>query len=1342
MKNQVVKTKYKPFMVSVLVAIMALLLSQFSAFSQQRTPLRRPTSTTSPMWIIHIDTWNAADPEKIIKLVPEDIKPYVVFNVSLSVSDFVIKKYPFTICESWIRACAENRVWVMIQPASGYLCNMPYSFSDEYEYFYKTYPNFLGWNFAEQNWGFPSGNEFKKRLDLFVELLKLGDKYGGYLSVSNFMGVGNYTNVMGQLKEHAAFEQACKTYNRNYILQDKFTFPSGFYDNESAHLGAFLSGYAGHYGIRFDECGWRAQSDPFAESSGIAAVMEHFLLTGATVTDGPETIPMQATHQISNYTTSSGFTSKRWEMYPQMVDVHVDMFRKIIDGTFRIPGRQEVIERTKVAYVNDLKQGTNLQKYSSDASLYTGLYAMDGELDQNNTWFKKTGRYPSIPMIHKSGNDETGAFQTVVTKQDFPLKWGNTQTKVNEFNKLFPAECTGDGFAARIKNTWLTYNPYMNVDKKSISAIPFKYNTCDSISLKYSRFNAGIINEYADKLHIYLNNYCTNAVYGIREEVISVYGCTNKPTYKFKDRGRVTSTVTDAWENGTFTITIKHNGPLDIDINCAGNATGRSNDYPATFTMVEPAKPPVYFGPRQYEGENFDYQNITSVSQTDLQNYTAMGYLNFGSNTAARIMDSISVSESGEYILNIKYRATSSDIRSIDLYINNKKVATPVFKKTVNDSRVWNTHTQKIVLNKGTNVIQFKANNYTSSFQIDNIIIAKQAYDFNYDQVSDIAGDPYNVTIKAGTLGVINNDNTVSGSGNCLKTYSAGTTNNTGVANLDLFPASLDDYTVIWKEYNSAPGSANGILMRGNGASTYAQGLNQGYVLVSQKDAGNKVTLKTYKAGENAIELIRSFSPDITLTSGKPCWYRASAIGDKLMLECSLDSINWTGANETSFTDDTFASGNTQLVWGLGAVNSDWIIDNISYKSANVVLTPAILTELSYVRDGGPSASKSFIISASSLSGNLHIVAPEKFEISLNSTSGFTSEINLTSDKEIVASTLIYARMKSGLASGQHLDTLKISSALMKDYKVVLSGVVENKPLTKTYNFETDVAKTAASTPPAKNITVGSGNTATAGVVSYKDNNGLLSNMLKPYSGGQRESTGILNLNLFSKQATNYSVTWKQILGSGTDSYKIGAVLRGDSAKIGDGKSGYVNGMMQGYVFIAYTNRGSNNTEFRIYKSTSGNGLETYANNSVGSLRPTAGQVVWFRASVTGNTIVYLNFEYSLNGTTWTSVSKYTDNDASYLSGATQLIWGLGTGSTNFYYDDIIYNGVALNEDETTVSNKKITVSSYATVVSEQYFNIIGQPVTPAKMIQQKGIYIIRSTMSDGTVKTRKVYTE
>ena len=48
--------------------------------------MRRPLSPEQPMWIVHIDSWNYADPAKIIDLIPEDVLPYVVFNISLSIN--------------------------------------------------------------------------------------------------------------------------------------------------------------------------------------------------------------------------------------------------------------------------------------------------------------------------------------------------------------------------------------------------------------------------------------------------------------------------------------------------------------------------------------------------------------------------------------------------------------------------------------------------------------------------------------------------------------------------------------------------------------------------------------------------------------------------------------------------------------------------------------------------------------------------------------------------------------------------------------------------------------------------------------------------------------------------------------------------------------------------------------------------------------------------------------------------------------------------------------------------------------------------------------------------------
>ena len=64
-----------------LLLSLSLIIGSFALTLAQE---RRPISNEHPMWMIHVDVWNAADPQKIIDLVPEDIRPYVCMNLSLS----------------------------------------------------------------------------------------------------------------------------------------------------------------------------------------------------------------------------------------------------------------------------------------------------------------------------------------------------------------------------------------------------------------------------------------------------------------------------------------------------------------------------------------------------------------------------------------------------------------------------------------------------------------------------------------------------------------------------------------------------------------------------------------------------------------------------------------------------------------------------------------------------------------------------------------------------------------------------------------------------------------------------------------------------------------------------------------------------------------------------------------------------------------------------------------------------------------------------------------------------------------------------------------------------------
>ena len=81
-----------------------------SITAEAASTLRRPCDPEHPMRIVHIDTWNVADPAKVIATIPESIRPYCVFNISLSINWSSDK-------HEWLKTCSDMGVWCMVQPA-------------------------------------------------------------------------------------------------------------------------------------------------------------------------------------------------------------------------------------------------------------------------------------------------------------------------------------------------------------------------------------------------------------------------------------------------------------------------------------------------------------------------------------------------------------------------------------------------------------------------------------------------------------------------------------------------------------------------------------------------------------------------------------------------------------------------------------------------------------------------------------------------------------------------------------------------------------------------------------------------------------------------------------------------------------------------------------------------------------------------------------------------------------------------------------------------------------------------------------------------------------------------
>ena len=721
--------------------------------SSASSNFRRPISNESPVWIVHIDSWNYPDPEKIIDIVPEDVLPYVVFNLSLSINysptehRWLMVQDGIECARSWMKVCADKGVWTMIQPASGGQCHFP-DYAADYDLdntifgeFFRDYPNFLGYNYCEQFWGFDTEDfpvTYQQRYDHFAALLKLCNKYGGYLDVSWCENQwGSALNPVAMLKTNANWEEACRTYSQNFILEEKYTQPGYIADVESEVYGAYISGYCGNYGIRWDDTGWSdypwngGDLDPqtheqYRLSTSLPIYFERMAMNGMTVIDGPELVWNDCIKGLWDGTDDEGYKYRRWDFYDQCKNTNLDLMRKFIDGTIRIPDRKEVIDRTKVVVIQDVDSGSNDDKYCSYKTLFEGLYRADndGNYKDNHNPFKSTGRYQTIPTVYGLADDLAKSIPVQIKQSTIASRWSSISDKQAEFNKLYPDSYYANCYIANNQNSWVTYyNSKLDEGDKG-AQFDLKYNTCKSFDIKHQLYGSAFINEYSDHIDVYMNNYDEDAADTLRIESITITGVKAKPSFIAKDRGvnQTASIVDESWNDGTYTLTVKHNGPIDISIKCSGYETERSTSYPQSV-RTSPEFPAFYTGVRQYEGENFDQKNIeenvTNGCRTDVTKFQGMGFVKFGTKDTAAVKDTVKTAKAGVFKWMLRYSATS-DVNCVDLYVNGSKIKTLSLPKGSGYDD-WKTISENINLNVGENKIELKANStLPCSLYIDN----------------------------------------------------------------------------------------------------------------------------------------------------------------------------------------------------------------------------------------------------------------------------------------------------------------------------------------------------------------------------------------------------------------------------------------------------------------------------------------------------------------------------------------------------------------------------------------------------------------------------------------------
>lgn len=717
---------------------------------------RRPIDNAHPLWMIHIDVWNSADPQKIIDLIPDDIKPYVCMNLSLSSSYdtandmYKMPRNAVRTYKSWASICQLNGLWFTCQPASGGHTHIQDDDLETFEYFFKTYPNFLGWNYAEQFWGFDepgdkSSSGRESRIALFAKLVEMSHNYGGFLTVSYCGNIWSHNlNPIAMLKSNGDLMKACEAYPEAILWLYKYTTSACFYNNESVTWGPFVSGLAKNYGVRYDVCGWNGALDAllgnghgltYPGAAGIGTVMEQTCVNGAAVWDGPELIWTEDFQNLST-TKVNGYTRRQWGTFQNFDNIWVDMFRKIVDGTMYIPSYEEVVAKTKVAIENDVESGSSEDMYAVWGDLYDGLYKQEDPLNSgtgqwmdNMSYFKMTGRYGAIPLVTGFYNESSQNIPTKINKSQYASIWKSDDEKKSEFDALYPEVSTGDLYVNRYGNQLVTYTPYSYLNGKTSAnaTIPLQYNSCETLELTYGKLSSGIIREYSDHIDFYLNNFRNDTTI-VEKDIIKITGVNAQPTYSLSSRGINNSSVVEDYDSAsdTYTLTVSHLGPVDLRVNCNGDVE-RSGDIELPSAKLSLPKQPIDSKlPIIIEAENMDYKDVERVVLTnstywapDYEEFSGLGFVEMGSNTAASLRYQLDLKEFGEYEISIRY-CNTDHVGEICVWVNGEENEVLIDNTDKND---WKKASFKTSLRAGMNYIIINNDGGTSA-TIDQLILS------------------------------------------------------------------------------------------------------------------------------------------------------------------------------------------------------------------------------------------------------------------------------------------------------------------------------------------------------------------------------------------------------------------------------------------------------------------------------------------------------------------------------------------------------------------------------------------------------------------------------------------
>lgn len=441
---------------------------------------------------------------------------------------------------------------------------------------------------------------------LTAEYLELFSSKGIYLVLTD---IDDANHRMEKWFENDTLFKTAQKHHKYLVINSKSTSSSGYNTVRSFALGTWLSGLADNWGALTDAWAWYE----IRYHKLFEPVMNTTYEDVRRVYTFPETL--FAMNMLQSYVNGGTVFNAEHPFYCTGVyDEASWALKESIIPTMRYmianpaATREQVKGEIKAVYHTDSYLPTNFAE---------GLYGTA----QDNNLLQTSGRYRTLPVLSSKLSDaEASAFGRV-------LKSANLADKVNILNALYPELSTGDAFvetllggkAGQTGRRLLIMNSLFNENKnQSATLTPTDATFATSMGFTLTPHTYLIAHETADSIKIDLNNFRTDkdelwvpgesenpdwTSFGndwngdhkdyvqdymkyhisnpkldkdrdLRSTVITLH-TEERPTAVVTRNGGSTKLAddnfyTEAYENGVYTLTITHNGQVNVTIRKGG----------------------------------------------------------------------------------------------------------------------------------------------------------------------------------------------------------------------------------------------------------------------------------------------------------------------------------------------------------------------------------------------------------------------------------------------------------------------------------------------------------------------------------------------------------------------------------------------------------------------------------------------------------------------------------------------------------------------------------------------------------------------------------------------------